>query len=556
MSNIIKYSGGTTPNSIKSGNFNIGVNLTPTDLTGFYNGISPIIGGYTIYINKAENGPSIYAPKNDSELIDIVQKLGGNISTAEDALVWINSQSNMTVLNNNYPSIVTDGLSINLDAAFVSSYPKTGTTWFDLGGNDINASLVNGPTFDSSNYGSIVFDGVDDVCTLPINTFTSGSPQNGTFILKLKTPPFNTTTQLIFFRDGGSTGNLIYFYRNAAWATNSYAWIIYSNTGSNILYDTYLPNQWYETALTFDSQGNVKTYIDGVLRDSEVWGAGSTSWNRSGSILPNLRCSSASGPGNIQRFMYYTRALSASEILQNYNAGLQRFIPTDGLVLSLDAQNTNLYATSPTTAYDVSGNNYNGTLTNGVQYVSDGDGSWKFDGIDDYIDNIGTTSSFSFIQNTGIFTICAWVRLTEFSTTQRAIMGNNRNVTTEKGFLLARGTASSRIRFVITNGGGNVFSQQLDNYFLDNNWVFVTIVGNGTNVIYYRNGTLFQNGSNLGTLATGDSTRTLSVGRVTNLSSSFFWSGNISQTSIYNTTLSATQISTIYNATKSRYGIQ
>jgi len=33
MSNIIKYSGGTTPNSIKSGNFNIGVNSTPTDLT-------------------------------------------------------------------------------------------------------------------------------------------------------------------------------------------------------------------------------------------------------------------------------------------------------------------------------------------------------------------------------------------------------------------------------------------------------------------------------------------------------------------------------------------
>jgi len=55
MSNTIKYDASSViGNSIKSGNFNIGVNNTPVDLSGFYNGISPIIGGYTIYINKAE----------------------------------------------------------------------------------------------------------------------------------------------------------------------------------------------------------------------------------------------------------------------------------------------------------------------------------------------------------------------------------------------------------------------------------------------------------------------------------------------------------------------
>jgi hypothetical protein len=133
-------------------------------------------------------------------------------------------------------------------------------------------------------------------------------------------------------------------------------------------------------------------------------------------------------------------------------------------------------------------------------------------------------------------------------------MGNNRNATTEKGFLLGRGTAASRIRFVITNGSGNVFSQQYDNYFLDNNWVFVTIVGNGTNVIYYKNGALFQTGPSLGTLSTGDSTRTLNVGKANNLVS-LLWSGNISQTSIYDVALTAGEIDTIYNATKTRYGL-
>lgn len=548
MGNIVKFNSGVkSANSIKSGTFDIGVNSTPTDLTGFYTGISPINGGYTIYIDKASGGPSIYAPKDDATLINIVKTLGASVSTATDALVWINSQSNMTVLNNNYPSIVTDGLILNLDAGFVSSYPKTGTTWRDLSGNGNNGTLINGVGFSG---GSMVFDGVNDRVQLA-NPITLSQTSDWTLQVWVKsnqTSPGSNYLKLINLNIGGGSNFLFFEWNNRIIGNNSLGTGFVFQTG----WTPGLPLDNSTFLLTLVGRGGflevysnlTKTTVNAQLRGDLTF----NSLMNANNVFPP--------GGSINSFMYYNRALSQQEIQQNYYAGLQRFIPTDGLVLSLDAQNTNLYATSPTTVYDVSGNENNGTLINGTQYVGDGDGSWNFDSVDDYIDNIGTTSSFSFIQNTGIFTICAWVRLTEFSTTQRAIMGNNRNVTTEKGFLLARGTASSRIRFVITNGGGNVFSQQWDNYFLDNNWVFVTIVGNGTNVIYYRNGTLFQNGSNLGTLATGDSTRTLSVGRVTNLSSSFFWSGNISQTSIYNTTLSATQISTMYNATKSRYGIQ
>lgn len=550
MGNIVKFNSGVkSANSIKSGTFDIGVNSTPTDLTGFYTGISPINGGYTIYIDKASGGPSIYAPKDDATLINIVKTLGASVSTATDALVWINSQSNMTVVNNNYPSIVTDGLVLNLDAGFVSSYPKTGTTWRDLSGNGNNGTLVNGVGFSG---GSMVFDGVDDYISItkPNSIFLNYTIS---FWVKL-TNDFNTGTisRLYVSSMRGSGTHTYLYFQDGRFIYRTYGPT--DNLTSNK--DSWASDKWYYVTCVLSNGVNKSLYINGSIDSQYTLPSNANLAFTSTFELGRLYTSADYLNGNISNFKIYDKSLTPQEILQNYYAGLQRFIPTDGLVLSLDAQNTNLYATSPTTVYDVSGNENNGTLINGTQYVGDGDGSWNFDSVDDYIDNIGTTSSFSFIQNTGIFTICAWVRLTEFSTTQRAIMGNNRNVTTEKGFLLARGTASSRIRFVITNGGGNVFSQQWDNYFLDNNWVFVTIVGNGTNVIYYRNGTLFQNGSNLGTLATGDSTRTLSVGRVTNLSSSFFWSGNISQTSIYNTTLSATQISTIYNATKSRYGIQ
>lgn len=58
--------------------------------------------------------------------------------------------------------IVTDGLKVLFDAADKNSYPGSGTTWYDMSGNGYHGTLTNGPTFDTTNGGSIVFDGVDD----------------------------------------------------------------------------------------------------------------------------------------------------------------------------------------------------------------------------------------------------------------------------------------------------------------------------------------------------------------------------------------------------------
>ena len=60
------------------------------------------------------------------------------------------------------PNIIEDGLVLYLDVANKKSYPGTGTDWFDISGNGNTGALTNGPTFDSANAGSIVFDGVDD----------------------------------------------------------------------------------------------------------------------------------------------------------------------------------------------------------------------------------------------------------------------------------------------------------------------------------------------------------------------------------------------------------
>ena len=59
------------------------------------------------------------------------------------------------------PRVVTDGLVLCLDAASRESYPGSGTVWTDLAGSN-NGTLTNGPTFNSANGGSIVFDWSND----------------------------------------------------------------------------------------------------------------------------------------------------------------------------------------------------------------------------------------------------------------------------------------------------------------------------------------------------------------------------------------------------------
>ena len=84
--------------------------------------------------------------------------------------------------------VVQDGLVLNLDAGKFYSYPKSGTAWTDLSGNGNNGTLTNGPTFDSGNGGSIVFDGVNDY--VGVNNSTSINPTIGITVASF----FNVTS--------------------------------------------------------------------------------------------------------------------------------------------------------------------------------------------------------------------------------------------------------------------------------------------------------------------------------------------------------------------------
>jgi hypothetical protein len=161
MPNLIKYNVSAETLALKKGNFWIGtgdVPKGPTSTTGYWNGITPPSGGYTIYLNKASNGPSIYSPSNDAQLIDNTNKIAGtSYTTVNECFNYYAGQSDKMVFNIDYQQTITNGLILHLDAKFVPSYPRNGTTWYDISSGGTNGTLVNGPTYNSN--GSIVFDG-------------------------------------------------------------------------------------------------------------------------------------------------------------------------------------------------------------------------------------------------------------------------------------------------------------------------------------------------------------------------------------------------------------
>ena len=106
------------------------------------------------------------------------------------------------------PKIVTDGLVLYLDAANPNSYVSGSTSWRDISRGGNNGTLVNGPTFNSANGGSIVFDGVDDNISFSGNTFNYSPGTSGGISLEIWVYPTGPYSSYI----AGSTTNLGGFF--------------------------------------------------------------------------------------------------------------------------------------------------------------------------------------------------------------------------------------------------------------------------------------------------------------------------------------------------------
>ena len=207
------------------------------------------------------------------------------------------------------PKIVNDSsLVLYLDAANNKSYVSGSTTWNDISRAGNTGTLLNGPTYNSLNGGSIVFDGVNSYVTssltvstlLPLwtaevwlNTSSSAAYQ------EIFGGPYSATVASLYLK-----GSLFGIYTSG------------DHFGSvNISLNT-----WYHLAIVLDSAANtLKSYINGILDINTSYGTG-VNFNTGYVISKNPFNSTEKFSGKMSTIRLYNRALSSSEILQNYTA--------------------------------------------------------------------------------------------------------------------------------------------------------------------------------------------------------------------------------------------
>ena len=219
------------------------------------------------------------------------------------------------------PDIITDGLVLCLDAADKQSYSGSGNTWTDISNNGNNGTLTNSPTFNSSNKGNIAFNGTNNF----INTSYTLPNTNYTISVAFKINVFSTTyNRGVFSTFSTSNFNGIYFADSGSQSistSNMWFW-----ADGNSLYRIpyiFATNTWYFVAFSIIN-GEIYVYINGGL----VYQVTDTTTHQNTLNLGISRFDQNYLNGNISLAQVYNRALSANEILQNYNALKGRFLLT------------------------------------------------------------------------------------------------------------------------------------------------------------------------------------------------------------------------------------
>jgi len=454
---------------------------------------------------------------------------------------------------NYFGNLVTSGLVLDLDAAKVASYPGSGTTWYDISGNNYSGSLTNGPTFTGiGKQAAIVFDGSDDYVgvtnpitnptTLTISVAHKPSIQSNPGII---VGYRNTSTELIQITQQTPTSSLLQIrgsgnvllnisQSNALNTTTILTGVFNRTTGIHTLYQNASPSS---NTLDLTSQTLSATDLN----------LGTTN-NGSSLIAPYS--------GSIYSTQVYNRALSQFEVWQNFNAIKGRYgipdIVTNGLVLNLDAGNPYSYlsgssGTKWTNTVAVS-SSISGTLVNGTTYSN---GSMVFDGVDDRVSISGLILPIG----SGDYGVEAWVNRTTIPlNVSKAIISGDSDNSFYFGFgKTFNGANGLRI------GKSNIADAENCAFtFIANTWYHVAVTRISSVVSFYVN-TQQQPTSGSGTSGFSFPSSSLAKiggsGPTATPNPSEYFNGNIFGVRTYNRGLSQAEITQNFNALRGRYGI-
>jgi hypothetical protein len=423
---------------------------------------------------------------------------------------------------------------------------NTDRSVFDLSNNNYNGLFGNGtvanmPLYDYYNNGTVKFDGSNDYITTGVSGIV----------------PTSTTAYTVSVWCYRNTNNSSYKELLAQWTT--------ANSGNSFYFgfqnsDVRFTDNWNPITVAGAGNTNVWMNLVGVYTVSNAYiylngslaatkGSGFT-YTGTGPLIIGRQgeLDAEYFDGNISNVLIYNRALSATEVSQNYEAQKSRFansIVQQGIILNLDAGNPFSYAGAGTTWFDVSGNSYNGTLIGSPSYTSNNNGGIIFDSNAKY----GTLPTSGLAFGTGQFAIEVWVYSTAAVTNNVIYASQSSNVAGFVALFYPSGLGFSLTDF---NSVGVRTTTTHQTAVSQNTWYHVVGIRNASNqYIVYVNGVAST------TNATATTSLTTAAPQIASnpATTGERFTGTIASLRLYNRSLSADEVLQNYNATKGRFGL-
>lgn len=223
------------------------------------------------------------------------------------------------------PKIVTDGLVLALDAGSNKSYPGSGTTWYDISGNNYHASFVGSVGYSTTYNGVLSIDGnqTTNYISFDVNALgdiTTSQVWSLETILRLDT----TSGTTYFHSMATSTDNNFHITQKGG--DRVYPWNETLSSGTTM---SFTAGETFVLTIVHES-GVQKYYKNGQfasahsqannIEDTESWILN----QEQDSVGGGFDSSQATDMG-VYGVRLYNKSLSPQEVLQNYNVTKSRF---------------------------------------------------------------------------------------------------------------------------------------------------------------------------------------------------------------------------------------
>jgi len=461
------------------------------------------------------------------------------------------------------PKITTDGLVLHIDSSNTKSYSGSGITIYNMVTGGIAGTLVNGPVSDVAYKKTFILDGTNDNIQMQLPSgIVTGSQISISLWAKWKSTGTTTATiQTLVDNQYQVADNIGFFIQDRPDLGSVLEWTTQPNNAINRrVYSTQIvgDGSWHHIVGTNDGTYS-RLYVDGYETGTAKTSAGIAT-------TQDMLCIGNwayvySSPrylnGSISNFKVYNRALSSTEILNDYFSTKNRFFPNEnivrnGLILSFDPAKFGSYPGTGNTIYDLSGFGNTGTFTNGPSFSTSNGGVITFDGVNDFI-TIGDKLDFGY----NSYSFSFWVKLSSVSGT-RCIF--SKSVADYQPY---------RYALLLIN---NKFHPFMRGNVSDLDVEFDSTLSASVST-WYHIACVFERSSTLKLYVNGDLDSSASISHWQNLdiqnnytfkigsyaapddSATYFMEGSISNFTAYNRVLSATEIAQNFNALRERYNI-